>query len=69
MEKLKLSTSQTKFLIKFPETGMGYQKVTLTLKNGEVIRDMIVLNSEFLVVEENQISDVSEIEKLKIEKQ
>lgn len=68
MKKLKLSENQIEVLLRLPETGMGYQKVKLTLKNGKVLYDMTVLNSEFLVVEENQIENVNEIEKLEIEK-
>jgi len=68
MRKLKLLENQIEVLIRLPETGMGYQKVKLTLKNGDVLHDMTVLNSEFLMVEENQIVDVNEIEKLELEK-
>lgn len=67
MRKLKLSDNQIEFLVRLPETGMGYQKVKLTLKNGDVLHDMTVLNSEFLVLEENQFVDVDEIDKLELE--
>jgi len=69
MKKLRLEESQVKVLLGLPETGMGYQKVKLTLKNGDVLHDMIVLNSEFLVVKEDQIVDVNDIEKLEIEEE
>lgn len=67
MKKLKLLDNHIEVLIRLPETGMGYQIVKLTLRNGEVLHDMTVLNSEFLVVEGNQIEDVNEIEKIEIE--
>ncbi|MDZ7775284.1 MAG: hypothetical protein U5L09_06550 [Bacteroidales bacterium] len=68
MKKLQLLESQIKTLLKLPETGMGYQKVKLTLKNGEVLRDMTVLNSEILLIEDNQKINVENIEKIETEK-
>jgi hypothetical protein len=29
-----------------PESGMGYQKIDITLKSGRIIPNLIVLNSE-----------------------
>jgi hypothetical protein len=68
MKRLQLRESQIETLVKLPETGMGYQKVKLTFKNGEVLRDMTVLNSELLLVEDNQNINVQEIEKIELEK-
>jgi hypothetical protein len=67
MKKLKLLESQVQTLVKLPETGMGYQKVKLTFKNGDVLNNMTVLNSEYLVVEEDQIVDIKEIATLELE--
>jgi hypothetical protein len=33
-------------LVRLPETGMGYQRVNITLKRGKILRDVIVLNAE-----------------------
>lgn len=68
MKKLRLLESQIETLINLPETGMGYQKVKLTFKNGKVLNNMTVLNSEILLVEEDQSLNVQEIEKIEIEK-
>jgi len=48
--KLKLNKSWTEKLLKYPETGMGYQKVDVILKSGQIIRDIVILNAEDLVL-------------------
>jgi hypothetical protein len=48
--KLKLNENWTKKLLKYPESGMGYQKVNVLLKSGQVIKNVIVLNAEDLVL-------------------
>jgi hypothetical protein len=48
--KLKLDKSWTERLLKYPETGMGYQKVDVILQSGQIIRDAVVLNAEDLVL-------------------
>ena len=45
---MKLNSHWTNYLLKQPESGMGYQKVQVTLKSGIIINDAIVLNSEDL---------------------
>ena len=44
--KIKLSSHWTNFLTNSPETGMGYQVCTVTLKNGEVYPGVVVRNCE-----------------------
>lgn len=48
--KLKLNKHWTKKLLKYPETGMGYQRVDAILKSGQIIKDVVVLNSEELIL-------------------
>lgn len=48
--KLKLNKHWTEKLLKFPETGMGYQRVDVLLKSGQIIRNVVVLNAEDLVL-------------------
>jgi hypothetical protein len=48
--KLKLNKNWTEKLLKYPETGMGYQRVDVLLKSGQIIRDVVVLNAEDLVL-------------------
>ncbi len=50
--KLKLNQYWTEKLLKYPETGMGYQRVDVILKTGQVIKDVIVLNAEELLLSE-----------------
>jgi len=37
-------------LIRLPETGMGYQKVTITMEDGRILRNMTVMNCEDVLV-------------------
>lgn len=46
--KLKLNKYWTEKLLKYPETGMGYQMVDVILKSGSAIRNVVVLNAEYL---------------------
>ena len=48
--KLKLTKYWTEQLLKYPETGMGYQRVDIVLKTGKVIKDIVVLNAEDLLL-------------------
>ena len=48
--KLRLDTRWVNRLLKAPESGMGYQRVDVTLADGRELKDAVVLNAEFLVV-------------------
>lgn len=48
--KLKLTKYWTEQLLKYPETGMGYQRVDVMLKTGQVIKNVVVLNAEELLL-------------------
>ena len=37
-----------KFLVKQPETGMTYQVVDITLRDGRVVRDVAIIQSELV---------------------
>ena len=54
--KLKLNKYWTEHLLKYPETGMGYQRVDVILKSGQIIKDMVVLNAEDLVLPDEYIN-------------
>jgi hypothetical protein len=62
--KILLSDKLTKQLSNTPETGMGYHRVDLYLKNGEVLRNKSVLNCSVLTLEKSINIDVENIEKL-----
>ena len=44
-----------------PETGIGYQKVSITLKDGKILPNRIVLNSNYLKLEEGEDIDQDDI--------
>lgn len=65
-QKILLSDELTKQLVNTPETGMGYHKVDIYLKNGEIIKNQIVLNCSILSLEKSININIENIEKLVI---
>jgi hypothetical protein len=62
-KEIELPESLTKKLLALPETGMGFQKVTLTLKNGNIKRNITVLNSSIAILEEEiEASEIADVE-------
>ncbi len=53
-KKLKLKKEYINYLVSQPEQGMGYQVVEVRLINGDVLKDRLVTNSTFLLLEENE---------------
>ena len=64
---LKLPEKFINILINLPENGMGYQVVKVILKSGEILRQHKVLNSEFLMLEENENIKLIDIDKIEPE--
>lgn len=64
---LKLPDSFINILVNLPENGMGYQTVKVILKSGKILHQHKVLNSELLMLEENENITVKEIEKIELE--
>ncbi|MBU2567627.1 MAG: hypothetical protein KJ967_02475 [Elusimicrobia bacterium] len=66
---IKLTAELAERLLSQPETGMGYQKVNIILKNGDVIRDTIVYNAGNLELPEKfsevKVSSIAQIELVK----
>ena len=64
MSRIKLPPRWTEYLLTQPESGMGYQRVAVTLKDGRTIRQAIVLNAEQLEPKEADLraADIAEIE-------
>jgi hypothetical protein len=58
-KRIELSKAQQDLLIAMPETGMGYQIVDITMKNGVIYKDKTVLNGQYLI---SDISDNIEID-------
>jgi len=64
---LKLTDSFIHVLVNLPESGMGYQLVNVILKSGKVLHKLKVLNSELLLLEENENISVKDIDKIELE--
>lgn len=62
--KIKLPEIFVKILSSLPEQGMGYQIVTITLKNGIRLINRIVTNSCYLILSENEKINPSDIQKI-----
>jgi hypothetical protein len=65
---LKLPESFINTLVNLPESGMGYQLVKVILKSGEVLHKHKVINSELLMLEENENIKAKDIEQIELEK-
>ena len=69
MKKIKLSDSQIEQLVKLPETGMGYHKVDIKLYTGQKLYNLKVLNSEILLLEDNNLLDANMISQIMLSNQ
>ncbi len=50
--KIYLTELQSSKLLAFPEKGMGYQIVDVILKNGKILNNKIVKNTQILQLED-----------------
>jgi len=66
--KLKLNDEYIDYLSNQPEQGMGYQIVDITLKNGRVLNDRIVINSSYLKLNDSEQINLDDIVKIEIKK-
>ncbi|HAQ20826.1 MAG TPA: hypothetical protein DCR40_16575 [Prolixibacteraceae bacterium] len=64
---LKLPDSFINILIDLPESGMGYQIVKVILRSGVILHRHKVLNSEILMLEENENIHAKDIERIELE--
>jgi hypothetical protein len=64
---IKLNDRFINILVNLPETGMGYQIVKVILKSGEILRKHKVINSELLMLEDNENITVNDIERIELE--
>lgn len=48
--RIKLDKRWTDLLLTWPESGMGYQRVDVTMADGCELKDVLVLNAELLDV-------------------
>lgn len=63
--KVKLNKYWIEYLSNLPESGMGYQKVGVKLKDGKIIRNVLVFNAEEMEMPDKSgkiaLSDIVEI--------
>ena len=64
---LKLSDNFINILVNLPENGMGYQIVKVILKSGRILVQHKVLNSELLILDENENIVIKDIDKIELE--
>lgn len=64
---LKLPDSFINILVNLPENGMGYQIVKVILRSGKILHRQKVLNSELLMLEENESINIKDISKIELE--
>ena len=63
MTTVRLPELWSERLVQLPESGMGYQKVNITLKGGKVLKDVTVLNAEECQVPESfEPSDIVDVQ-------
>jgi hypothetical protein len=67
-QKIRLTDNFIKQLINTPENGMGFHNVDLHLKNGEILKNIIVINCSILTLEKTLKLDIDDIEKIAISK-
>jgi hypothetical protein len=68
IRSIKLSDAFISILLNLPETGMGYQIVKVKLKSGRVLHRQKVVNSSFLLLEENESITEKDIDEIVPEK-
>lgn len=61
--KVKLTNEQSELIDSLPEHGMGYHVVDIKLKNGDILKDMIVINSTHIQTK-NESFNVNDIESI-----
>ena len=64
--RVRLDPRWVERLLAFPESGMGYQRVRLRLRDGRTLGPIVVLNGEFLELPDDesrlQASDIVDID-------
>ena len=67
-KKVELQEAHVQHLSELPESGMGYQIVDITFKDGQKLRNRIVVNSQFLLVEDYEDIDPLLLEEIELKK-
>lgn len=64
---IKLTENFVSKLLDLPESGMGYQVVKVILRNGKILRQHKVLNSELLMIDGKEKIFLKDIEQIELE--
>jgi hypothetical protein len=64
--RISLPKRLSDILERLPEQGVGYQIVDVLLKNGEWMRQKVVLNCEILILKESEKVSENEIESISL---
>ena len=67
-KRIQLKEEHIQYLLELPESGMGYQIVDVRLRDGQQLKNRIVLNSQFLLLEDPESIDPKLIEKIELRK-
>ena len=65
---IRLSDTFINILISLPENGMGFQIVKIIVKDGTILNQHKVINSEWLMLEEHENISNNDIENIELEK-
>ena len=66
-QQIELSKKFINLLITLPENGMGYQLVKVFLKKGNILRNLKVINSSLLIVDQNLKLNTGDIKTIELE--
>jgi hypothetical protein len=66
--RVVLNKDQIEFLSKLPEQGMLYQLVYITLKDGRVLKNKVVINSTYLKLDESEYVKADDIARIDLHK-
>lgn len=67
--KIELGEKWVKYLSKQPEQGMGYHRVKIMLRSGNVLEDRVILNSMYFILKEGENIKADDIEDIQIKNQ
>lgn len=68
-KKIQLKEEHIQYLMELPESGMGFQIVDIMLKDGQQLKNRIVLNSQLLMLEDYENIDPLSIDKIELMKE
>jgi hypothetical protein len=67
-KKIELKKEDIQHLSELSESGMGYQIVDITFQDGQRLKNRIVENSQFLLIDDDENIDALLINKIELKK-